>query len=165
MHSIRAHSAWLYLPLLGVCCASAATAKWEVIHKTTKEIWGPKNRHSIRCLFASCCATTAQLQLSRHHVPSCSIMLSAIIARCRYSHCTGVSDDQLVITHGYFYNTESKGAQWLSDTWTMSLHSPYAMHQIHRELRVLCLTLQTTAAAVCLFCCRGHNRCCSSCHV
>lgn len=50
---------------------------------------------------------------------------------CRYSHCSSVHHDQLLITHGYFYNTEVKGPQWLSDTWTMSLHSPYAMHEIH----------------------------------
>ena len=46
--------------------------------------------------------------------------------------------DQLVITHGYFYNTETSGPQWLSDTWTMSLHSPYAMHEIHSAYMPSC---------------------------
>ncbi|DBA74712.1 TPA: hypothetical protein ACH3X2_009374 [Trebouxia sp. C0005] len=50
----------------------------------------------------------------------------------RYSHCANVFEDQLVITHGYFYNTEVKGPQWLSDAWLMSLQSPFAMKQIHK---------------------------------
>ncbi|KAA6426624.1 MAG: hypothetical protein FRX49_03734 [Trebouxia sp. A1-2] len=49
-----------------------------------------------------------------------------------YSHCANVFEDQLVITHGYFYNTEVKGPQWLSDAWLMSLQSPFAMKQIHK---------------------------------
>ena len=60
-----------------------------------------------------------------------SRMRLTVFSLCRYSHCASVHQDQLVITHGYFYNTETRGPQWLSDTWTMSLHSPYAMHEIH----------------------------------
>ena len=69
----------------------------------------------------------------------------------RYSHCAGVFDDQLVITHGYFYNTEVKGPQWLSDAWTMSLHSPYAMHEIHSEC------CYRVASVIALFCTGCHQ--------
>lgn len=53
----------------------------------------------------------------------------------------------MILTHGYFYNTETRAPQWLSDTWSMSLQSPYQWYQLHREQNC-CLPLQVAVFSV-----------------
>lgn len=43
----------------------------------------------------------------------------------RYSHTAAVFEDQMIVTHGYFYNRNAKPSQpaWLHDTWSFSFKS------------------------------------------
>lgn len=60
-----------------------------------------------------------------------SALAASSLLYCRFSHATAVLNDQVVISHGFFYDVEAKASQWLSDSWTMSTHSPYTWHKLH----------------------------------
>ena len=49
----------------------------------------------------------------------------------RFSHAATVLNDQVVITHGYFYDNEARASQWLSDTWAMSTQIPFTWRKLH----------------------------------
>ena len=138
MHAAPVYGNRLAFLVAAICCLSYTTAsKWEIVHKTTKDLWGGKNRHSIRSFSCSGGPCTRNLSIGNLH-EEYELKMAHCGCLCRYSHCVGLIDDQLVITHGYFYNTEVKGPQWLSDTWVMSLQSPYAMHQVHSRCLMVC---------------------------
>ncbi|DBA83936.1 TPA: Kelch motif, variant 3 [Trebouxia sp. C0004] len=52
----------------------------------------------------------------------------------RFSHAAVVLNDQVVITHGFFYDVEARASQWLSDAWSMSTQSPYTWHKLHNSV-------------------------------
>eukprot|EP01025_Chloroclados_australasicus_P029798 TRINITY_DN29780_c1_g1_i3.p2 TRINITY_DN29780_c1_g1~~TRINITY_DN29780_c1_g1_i3.p2 ORF type:complete len:440 (-),score=24.71 TRINITY_DN29780_c1_g1_i3:171-1442(-) len=49
----------------------------------------------------------------------------------RYSHTAALSRNQMIISHGYYYNRGHKRPRWLSDTWAMDLSPPYSWHFLH----------------------------------
>mmetsp|Transcript_42939 Transcript_42939/g.101953 ORF Transcript_42939/g.101953 Transcript_42939/m.101953 type:complete len:424 (+) Transcript_42939:141-1412(+) len=48
----------------------------------------------------------------------------------RYNHGAVVVGDQMVISHGYFYNRENGRPEWLHDTWSLSLTGDRAWERL-----------------------------------
>ena len=66
-------------------------------------------------------------------------------ALCRFSHAAAVLNDQVVISHGFFYDVEARASQWLSDTWSMSTLSPYTWRKVHSRCHTPSATLPACA--------------------
>eukprot|EP01023_Acetabularia_acetabulum_P032469 TRINITY_DN30325_c0_g1_i1.p1 TRINITY_DN30325_c0_g1~~TRINITY_DN30325_c0_g1_i1.p1 ORF type:complete len:409 (+),score=56.13 TRINITY_DN30325_c0_g1_i1:106-1332(+) len=49
----------------------------------------------------------------------------------RYSHAAAINQNQMIITHGYYYNRGNRQPRWLSDTWAMDLSPPYNWNFLH----------------------------------
>ena len=73
--------------------------------------------------------------------------LNVALHLCRFSHASALVSDQVVITHGFFYDVEARAAQWLSDTWSMAVRSPYTWRRLHSGCSILLQLLYSTADA------------------
>lgn len=100
-------------------------------------------------LHSSSSINTWQLLHSATPLPTGSKNQPAI----RYSHVAAVHKDEMIVTHGYFYDAENHKPRWLSDTWAMSLQAPYAWRQISphldRQVALQAYERQKTPAAPC----------------
>ena len=52
----------------------------------------------------------------------------------RYGHSTIAIGDQMIMTHGYFYDKDTATATWKSDTLAMSLAAPHHWHLLHKGM-------------------------------
>ncbi|KAK9835648.1 hypothetical protein WJX74_004995 [Apatococcus lobatus] len=52
----------------------------------------------------------------------------------RYSHLAAVYKDEMIISHGYFYDAENHKPRWLSDSWAMGLDAPHKWRQLSPHL-------------------------------
>ena len=80
----------------------------------------------VLALQSSSLQDTWQLLHSATPLPTGSKKQPAI----RYSHVAAVYKDEMVVSHGYFYDAENHKPRWLSDSWAMSLQAPYLWRQI-----------------------------------
>ncbi|KAK3247368.1 hypothetical protein CYMTET_43132 [Cymbomonas tetramitiformis] len=48
----------------------------------------------------------------------------------RYSHASIVYKDEMIVTHGYFYDRANGSPAWRDDTWAYSLQAPHEWRQI-----------------------------------
>lgn len=98
-------------------------------------------------------ATTRAVASVRSRIPQ----LHSAVDMCRFSHAAAVLHDQVVITHGFFYDVEARAAQWLSDTWSMSVLSPYTWKKLHSGFSILLQSSLVSTKTVCS--CKRVNVC------
>eukprot|EP00798_Chlamydomonas_sp_ICE-L_P017900 gene17900-24292_t len=52
----------------------------------------------------------------------------------RYGHAAVSVGDDMIITHGYYYDRETSSATWLSDSWAMGLDPPHTWRQLNKGM-------------------------------
>lgn len=140
-------------------------SEWQVIHETTSDVWGSRRTPPVRCssmpLVYSRYTRDGQCQ-SNHlsssiHTQQKLSKLHCAVHLRRFSHAAAVLHDQVVITHGFFYDVEARAAQWLSDTWSMSILSPYTWKKLHSGCSILLQSSLVCTQTICS--CKRVNVC------